>query len=183
MALAIAFWFLEFRGAQSKTRAERNVSTVSMGKQLPDAMQRWVKITIVIIGEGPLAGAMQKALRAELQNARFGDVEVVPELERAYPNPVLVVHLDKQRLFWTPFFASSSIEIRAGFASSGETGHLMERLVTIENKNGPALILSGEYRFTDRSWGLISRLGYHRFLAEYAARQIVTSLQDLYAGP
>ena len=183
VALATAFWLLEFRGAQSNIRAERNVSTVSMGTQMPYAVQRRAKITIAVIGEGPLASAMQKALRVEVHNAKIGDVEVVRELERAYPNPVLVVRLGKQSLFWTPFFANSSVGIQAGFASSGETGLLMETPVTVDNKNGPVLILSGEYRFTDCSWGLISRPGYHRFLAEYAARQIVASLQDLYAGP
>jgi hypothetical protein len=37
-----------------------------------------------------------------------------------------------------------------------------------------------EYDVRDRSVGVISRPGYHRYLAEYLAREIITVLKDLY---
>jgi hypothetical protein len=38
----------------------------------------------------------------------------------------------------------------------------------------------GEYKVIDRSWGLISRPSYYQTLAEYLAREIVSTLKDLY---
>ena len=37
-----------------------------------------------------------------------------------------------------------------------------------------------EYEVNDRSVGLISRPGYHHFLADYLAQEIVAVLKDLY---
>jgi hypothetical protein len=50
----------------------------------------------------------------------------------------------------------------------------------MDNRDGPALNMWGEYKVSDRSWGLISRPGYHQILADYLAREIVTTLKDLY---
>jgi hypothetical protein len=57
-----------------------------------------------------------------------------------------------------------------------------ETSVTISNEDGPALNMYGEYEVSDRSWGLISRPGYYQTLAEYLAREIVSTLKDLYRG-
>jgi hypothetical protein len=37
-----------------------------------------------------------------------------------------------------------------------------------------------EYEVSDRSFGLISRLGYHQYLADYLAQEIVQALKNLY---
>ncbi len=118
-----------------------------------------------------------------MDHAGLGDVEEALQLERAYQNPVLVVRIGKQSVLWTPFFATSTFAIQVGFASGGDTSLLGKTPFTVDNQNGPVMILSGEYKFTDRSWGLMSRPGYHNFVAEYVARQIVASLKGLYVAP
>ena len=183
VAVGAAFLLLSFRLAVSDTRSEKSIGTTAMGTQMPDSMQRRDKITIAVVGEGPLARAIRMALTAEIHETGLGNVEEALELRQAYQNPVLVVKMGKQRLLWTPFFATSTFGIQVGFASSGDTGALGETPITIDNKNGPILVLSAEYKFTDGSWGLISAPGYHQFLADSAARQIVASLEDLYAAP
>jgi hypothetical protein len=50
----------------------------------------------------------------------------------------------------------------------------------MDNRDGSALNMWGEYKVSDRSWGLISRPGYHQILAEHLAQQIITTLKDLY---
>jgi hypothetical protein len=175
-----AFWYLNFRIAASNTKSEHNSSTTSMGDGLPNAMQRREKINILVVGEGPLIAALQKALAIEITNAEIADLELVQGIEPRYPGPVLVVNAGSPDLLWTPFFATSQFTIQAGYSSIGDTPLLKEAPVTMSNQNGAALNMYGEYKVIDRSWGLISRPSYYQTLAEYLAREIVSTLKDLY---
>ena len=178
--LGAAFWFLNFRIAASNTQSEKNITTTSLGEGLPDAMQHREKINAVLLGEGPLIAALQKALAVEMKDAGIADLELVQGIESRYQRPVLIVEVGKPGLFWTPFFATSRITIQAGYSSIGDTTFMGETPVIIDNQNGSALIMYGEYKVSDRSWGLISRPGYHQTLADYMAKQIVSTLKDLY---
>lgn len=183
VVLITAFLFLNFHAALSNTRAEKNVTTASIGNQLPEAIQRKDKISIAVVGKNPLVRALRKAMPAEMQNAGIGDIEMVQSLEPAYQNPALVIKVEKPSLFWTPFFASCQFSVEAGYASSGHTTFMGETPITIDSKNGPALNMYAEYKVTDRSWGLISRPGYHQILADYLAQHIVAALKDVYYAP
>jgi hypothetical protein len=72
-----AFWCLNFRVAASNTKSEHNNSTTSIGDGLPDAMQRREKIHPVLVGEGPLIGALPEALAIEMHKAEMEDIELV----------------------------------------------------------------------------------------------------------
>jgi hypothetical protein len=178
--LSAAFLLLNFRMAVSSTQSEKNITTTSIGDRLPDAMQRREKISIVLAGEGPLAGALQNALTAEMHKAGMGEIELVQDPEPVYQNPVLVVKVGRPGLIWTPFFATSRFSIQAGYASNGDAAFMGETTTTVDNKDGPALNMSAEFKVSDRSWGLISRLGYHQILADYLAQHLVAALKDLY---
>lgn len=177
-----AFWYLDFRIAASSTQAEKNITTtgLGMGDGLPDAMQRRGKINLALVGEAPLIAALQKVLPVAMKDARIAELELVQGIEPKYQSPVLVVKVDSLNLLWTPFFATSQITIQAGYSSTGDTTLIGETPVTISNQNGPALAMYGEYKVSDRSWGLISRPGYHQHLANDLAKQIVATLKDLY---
>jgi hypothetical protein len=115
-----------------------------------------------------------------MKDAGIADLELVQGIKPRYQGPVLVVNVERPGLLWTPFFATSQFTIQAGYSSSGDTTFMEETPVSIDNRDGPALNMYGEYRVSDRSWGLISRPAYYRTLAEYLAREIVTTLKDLY---
>ena len=181
--LTAAFWGLNFRLAASNTKSEKNVMTTKMGERIPDAMQRREKINLVLLGEGPLIAALQKALPVEIGNAGIGDIEFVEEITRIYQGPVLVLRVAKRSLFWTPFFATSQFTIHAGYSSNGDTNFMRQTPVTVQIRGDLALLMYGEYKVSDRSWGIISRPGYHEILADYLARQIVASLRELYKVP
>jgi hypothetical protein len=178
--LGAAFWCLNFRIAASNTQSEKNITTTSMGYGLPDAMQRREKINLVLVGEGPLIPALQKALAAEMKNAGIGDIELVQGIEPGYRSPVLVIKVGSSSLLWTPFFATNRFTIQAGYSSTGDTTFMGKTPITLDNRNGPVLNMYGAYKVSDRSWGLISRPGYHQTLANYLAKQIVAALKDLY---
>ena len=181
----VAFWWLDFRFAASNTQSEKNVTTTSIGmaEQLPDPMQRRQTINLALSGEGPLVTAMQKALAVEIKKAGIGDIELVEAIVPKYQGPVLVVKVGKPGSLWMPFFVTSRLTVQAGYSSSGDNTLLGGRPVTVDNSAGPVITMYGEYKVTDRSWGLISRPGYYHMLADYLAQQIVASLKDLYRMP
>jgi hypothetical protein len=175
-----AFWYLDFRIAASNMKSEHNNSMTSIGDGLPDAMQRREKINLVLVGEGPLIGELPRALAVEMNKAEMEDIELVQGIEPKDQQPALLVKVESPNLLWTPFFATSQITAQAGYSSSGDTTFMGETPVTIDNKDGPVLNTYGEYELSDPSWGLISRTSYYQTLAEYLAREIVSTLKDLY---
>ena len=50
----------------------------------------------------------------------------------------------------------------------------------IRSSDPSVVNLYTEYEVSDQSLGLISRPGYHRFLADYLAQEIVQALKNLY---
>lgn len=178
--LSAAFLFLNFHAAVSDSRSEKNGNTVGMGEGLPVVMQHRAPISIAMDGEGPLVPALQQALAGRINNAGLGAVALVPGLERQYPNPVLVVKVTKPNLFWTPFWATSQVSIQAGYSSTGDTTFMGQSPTTVDNTNGPVLVMHSEYQVSDHSWGLISRPGYDQILADFIAQQIVITLKELY---
>ena len=144
-------------------------------------MQRNKKITIVMVGEGPLVKALQKGLGEKMREAGLGEIELVHELEPLYHNPVLVIKVGKPNPVWTPLFAMSKVPVHAGYASDGDPTFIetIEQTHTSVSQKDVAFLYA-EYDVHDRSVGLISRLGYHQYLADYLAQEIVTALKDLY---
>jgi hypothetical protein len=131
--------------------------------------------------------SLQKALMEQMDNALMGTVELVQELEPAYQNPVLLVKVGRPGIVWTPFFAMSQVSIHAGYTSNGDATFLEVNLdsmedarTTVANENSSTLNLYAKYQVYDLSFGLISRLGYRQFLADYLAKELVTALKDLY---
>ena len=178
--LCAAFWGLNFRIAFSNTKSEKNITKASVGDGLPYAMERREKIKLALIGEGPLIAALQKALAVEMEQSGLVDIEPVQRIEPKYESPVLIIRVGKPGLLWLPLFATSRFTIQTGYSSIGDTTFMGKTPIAMDNKDGPALNMYGEYKVNDRSWGLISRLGYHQLLADYLAREIVAALKDLY---
>lgn len=176
-----AFLFLNFRVAASNTKTEKLIFNTDMGNNMPDPILRKDKISIVVVGEGPMVRALQKALTEQMDNAGMGEIELVQELDPVYQNPALVVKVGNPSPVWTPFFAMSQFSIHAGYASDGDFTFMesAEETHTSVAKMDVANMYA-EYEVNDRSWGMISRPGYHQFLADYFAQEIVALMKDLY---
>ena len=179
--LNAAFLILNFRLAASHTQAEKLLVTTDVGEEIPAAMQRKDDISIVLVGEGPLVRALQNALTKKIDEAGLGQIELSQELEPAYPNPVLIVKVGTPRPIWTPFFGLSQVPLHAGYTSDGDSTFMepIEKTHTSVGKPDVAFMYA-EYEVNDLSLGLISRPGYHQYLADYFAEEIVAALKDLY---
>jgi hypothetical protein len=181
--ISLAFLFLSFRVAVSNAQATQRIMTTELQGIYPARLQPDDKISLVLVGEGPLVGALQKALTEQIDQAGMGQIEVEQELESKYPNPALVVKVDRPGPIWTPFFAMSQFSIHAGYATNGDTTFLEDLDKTqpyIRNPDPSVVNLYTEYEVSDQSFGLISRPGYHQYLADYLAQEIVQALKNLY---
>jgi hypothetical protein len=181
LLIGAAFLLFDFRFAASNTRIGKLIFTTDMGENVSVPMQRGDKISVVLVGEGPLVSALQKALPEQMGKAGIGEIDLVQELEPVYQNPVLVVKVGKPGPIWTPFFAMSQSSVHAGYASDGDSTFMegVEKTHTSIGKKDVANMYA-EYEVNDRSFGLVSRPGYHQFLADYLAQEIVAALKDLY---
>lgn len=179
--LSAAFLLLNFRLAVSNIQAAKLVVTTDLGPNMPNPMRSNDKISLVLGGEGPLIGALQKTLTEKLGEAGIGEIELLRELGPVYQNPVLVVKVGSPGPIWTPFFAMSEFPVHAGYASNGDSTFMevVEKTHTSIGKKDVANMYA-EFEVSDRSLGLISRPGYHQFLADYLAQEIVAALKDLY---
>jgi hypothetical protein len=176
-----AFLLLNFRLAVNSNQTQKLTFTTDMGENMPAAMQRKDRINLVLVGEGPLVNALQKTLVEKLGEAGMGEIEVMGELEPVSQNPVLVVKVIKPGPIWTPLFAMSRFSIHAGYASNGDSTFMeaIEKTHTSVGKKDVANMYA-EYDLNDLSFGLISRPGYYRLLADYLSQEIVAALKDLY---
>lgn len=181
--IGAVFLLVNFRVAASNTQSTKLIFTTDVVDNMPISMQRKDKISIVLVGEGPLVGTMQKALTNKMSEAGMGEFELVQALESKYKNPVLVVKVGGLGPIWTPFFAVSQVSVHAGYASNGDTTFMeaAEKTHTSVAQKDAANMYA-EYEVSDRTLGLISRPSYHQFLADYLAKEIVAALKDLYKG-
>jgi hypothetical protein len=181
--ISAAFLLLDFRVAASNTQAIQKIITTELEGNYPDPLQRNDKISLVLVGEGPLVGALPKALTEKLGKAGLGELELAQELEPGYPNPVLVVTVGRPSQIWAPFFAMSQFSVHVGYATNGDPTFLEVLDKTqpyIRNPDPSVVNLYTEYEGNDRSFGLISRPGYQQYLADYLAQEIVQALKNLY---
>jgi len=175
------FLLIDFHIATGNTRAEKLIFTMDLGNNMPVPMQRRDNISVVLVGKGPLVSALGETLEEQLENAGLGKVEMVKELKPVYQNPVLVVKVGNPGTIWTPFFANSHFSVHAGYASDGDSTfmEIVEKTHTSTAKKDVANIYA-EFEVSDNSYGLISRTGYHQFLADYLTQEIVQALKNLY---
>ncbi len=146
-------------------------------------MQRNEKISMVLLGDSSLIGVLQDTLADQLEKAGLGEIESVQELTPTFLNPVLVVKVGQPGPIWTPFFAMSKFSVHAGYASNGDATYMeaVEATHTSVASPDPMVVnMYAEYDVNDLSWGLISRQGYHQYLADYLAQEIIAALKTLY---
>lgn len=178
-----AFLLLNFRLAASDTQAMLEINSTKIDGHYPERLGPDDKISFILTGEGPLASGLQNALLEEMDKAGVGKLELSHKLEPGHSNPALVVKVGRPGLVWTPFFATSRFSIQAGYATDGDMTFMetLDKTQPYIRSRDPSVVdLYTEYDVSDRSFGLISRPGYQRYVADYLAGEIVNTLKNLY---
>src|SRR5215208_4475261 len=183
LLVSAAFLLLNFRVAVGNTQSMQMIMVTELEGNYPERLQPDNKISMLLVGEGLLVRALQKALTEKIDKAGMGQIELEQELEPKYPNPVLVIRVGQPSPIWTPFFGMSQFSIQAGYATNGDTTFMdgLDKTQPYIRSSDPSVVnLYTEYEVSDRSFGLISRPGYDRYLADYLAQEIVQALKNLY---
>jgi hypothetical protein len=183
LLVSAAFLLLNFRVAVGSTQSMQMIMVTELEGKYPERLQPDDKISMVLVGDGPLVRALQKALTEQIDKVGMGQIEWEQKLEPKYPNPALVVKVDSPSRVWTPVFAISQFSVQAGYATNGDTTFMaaLDKTQPYIRSSDPSVVnLYTEYEVSDRSLGLISRPGYDQYLADYLAQGIVQALKNLY---
>ena len=175
--IAAAFVLANFSAISS--RMERNSTLTSIGSNPENETLHPVQTGLIVPGEGRLARSLQKQLSGQLEtHPQFGQIQPFSELLVPAGYPVLMVEIEPQQMLWTPVYARANLKVTIYYDSDGDVS-LMPDDATKVKFIGDELTIqrSGEYTFTDASWGLMSRPGYLDYLAREIGKQISADLK------
>lgn len=178
LALALlAFNFLDFHVTSSRTESGFNMGTVRSGDTLPANMSAPFVLAYQVHSAERLAEPLQAVLQEEL-----AALPVVLQAERLTDTdandqgvPLLVVKVDTERYFWTPFYARGAATAVVTFSSDGDDFWQSGDPLVLETS--PAIKSRGEFTLSDASWGLISKPAYAQHLSRTLAKSIAEGLQ------
>ena len=107
IAFLSSFYVLDFNLASSQTQANSAVSAYSAGNPHIDFPGR---IYLYVEGEDSIAGLVRDSLEAELNKAGM-EVSIVDGVKEKYDSQALLVSFSGKNGFYTPFYASSDLNI------------------------------------------------------------------------
>ncbi len=176
-----SFFVLDFKAAKSETRANSRIAAYSTGEPQIDFPGR---IYLYVEGNDALSGILREKIKTELEKVGM-DVEEAGTFEEKYDSQALLVHVRESEGLYTPFYASSNLEIIYFYTSTGEDttyfekykeGNVTVRFVNTGSQEGEKLA-DGELELQDSTKGIVSRKAYRKHLAEEAAKNVVDQLQ------
>jgi hypothetical protein len=129
-------------------------------------------------------GQTGRSLQAEItrrlqQLPEFGQIQPISDPVDQAEFPYLFVEIARKDIFWTPVYGRAELEIKIAYASNGDVSFRYSEPPTFHNENqAPSIKRSGQYKFADVSWGIMSLPGYHDYLASQVATAILADLQN-----
>ncbi len=183
-ALLLLTLTLNFRAARLTHKAESNqgLARATMGDLAPATGNR---LTLYMTGADALSSAFQPALLAALRAKdviAFTEIELLTTLPDEISTPFLLIRIDRQSGFWTPFYARRHLEAAMHYAqgppvargaveellaSAGDpTDRLHRQTITqsaVDGRRSATLDMSG--------FGLISLPSLRAYTAERLAEE------------
>ncbi len=181
--LAAVFLFVNFHLSFNKISESRNSVTTGMGGENLAAIQQRDNIMVIVEGQGGMVTALEKAMSAQISASGITNPVITEAVEPGNKNPVLLIKITTRDVFWTPVFASGNVQVLAGYVSNGEIELIQNLPLKSTNVSGAMTLMSGEYKLTGRSFGLISLPGYRQMLADAIASNIMENLKAIYKVP
>ena len=178
--LATLLLFVNFHLSVSKNNVSRNSVTSSTGEIRPETVQRRDPIILIVNGKNGMATAIQKAVSAQLSAEGIGSPIVSDTVEPANKSPILLIEIIERKVFWTPFYGTSSVHVLAGYVSNGDISQIQNLPVKSSNLDGVEILMSGDYKLTDKSFGIISLPAYRRSLAEAIVQSAMEDIRSIY---
>ncbi len=178
--LAAAFWWLDFRAAQSQTNSTSSISTAASLPQGTAAPRR--DVAVYVAGDGWLYAAIRTALVPALQSSgSFQQVELLSNLPQQAAHPLLIVEINDLAIIWTPVYAQATLDVVFAYTSEGDAAWRNQETAVLEQAN--EIKTKGSIHINHRSMGLISRRSYYNILGQQVASQINGELAKILADP
>jgi hypothetical protein len=175
LAVAAAFWWLDFRALRGHAVVESGSSAIRFGQGEPARARDGLRIYAEggRLADG-IAAATADYLRAQ---AGFRDVEIVRDLPAADGRPAIAIAVEQRSGLWTPLYARTNLRVAADYASDGDLS--WRDLTTMATTNDhPGVWVDGSLSLSDTAWGLASYRGYERYLSLSIAAQLATALRS-----
>ena len=175
--IAAAFVLANFSAMSS--HMERNSTLSSMGSNPNNQALTPSKTGLLVPGESRLARSLEKQLAGQLNTQpKFGQIQAVGELLEPAGYPVLMAEIEPQQMLWTPIYARANVKVTIFYDSNGDISLKPEDATKMKFIGAELTIQrSGEYTFTDVSWGVMSRPAYLDYLAREISKQIAADLK------
>jgi hypothetical protein len=180
VALMTPFGWASFRAAYSQTRRNSTMATASGGARPGQVNIPTATTGLHVTGQG----LFQRSLQAEIirrlpQVPGFGEIQPISDPLDQVEFPYLFVEISRKSIFWTPVYGRAELEIKIAYASNGDVSFRYSEPTAFHNEDqGPSIQRSGQYTFTDVSWGIMSLPGYHDYLASQVVTAILADLQE-----
>jgi hypothetical protein len=179
--LAVAVLLLvdsHITSAQAQFNSQSMATSVSAGSFFPaNGVQGIPEVSLYVVGNDRISDRLRKDLLARIQTGTGGLVNNV-RLEEGQPplisdKPVMVVEVESQSIFWTPFYANSQISAKMVLATDGNT---QEGAMAMTD--GTAGILRARVTSTGSltAYGLMTLPAHYHQLADAVAEAMVTQL-------
>lgn len=176
-----SFYILDFKMARSGTQTNSVVSSYSSGNPELDFSDR---IFLYVEGDNALTADLKEKLRNDLETA---GAEVIPvsRIDENYHSQALLVNISKDNWLYTPFYASSNLNIVFFYTSTGKDTKYFEKFkegnksvvfINDSSMQGKKL-MDGEIKIQDSTQGLVSSKAYKKHLASETSREVVKQLQ------
>ena len=175
LLLLLAFNFLSFQLASSRTESGFTLSTYRLGETAPATMSSGFSLVYTVTGSDPMSQAVADALADALAATEVGQATAVANLD-GVTGPALLVTLDKQERLWTPVYGRANLTAVVYYAYDGQAPWPLDEAVHLTES--PAVKADGEFTISDTTWGLLSRPGYQDHLAAALAQAIAGGLQQ-----
>jgi hypothetical protein len=176
--VGVSFVFVEFHALKSETTADATVGTSRANDAVAPTEE---PLTLVIVGEGPVADRLGEALESSL-SPTWETVERVDSVADASGDgPVLVVGVTSTDISYNPITPSARVRADFGFVGSGNATlakqfALGERPVVLTNET--PYVVQGQVTIEDRSQGLVSIPGYHAHVTDRLATKLGSSISS-----
>jgi hypothetical protein len=179
IALSAPALILANFSAMSSQIVHDSTLATSTGSAQPGVPIHSAKTGLVVKGDSRLAWALQNQIITHLQNyPAFGQLQLLDRMDEQANDPILLLEIAPQDIFWTPIYARANLRVNVSYASDGDISFRLSQPVEFKHTSDQTVVKkSGSYTFTDTSWGLISNPGYLDYLAREIARPIAADLK------
>jgi hypothetical protein len=182
LVLAVSFvaavTVVDFHAMESATTADASVGTSRANDAVAPTDE---PLSLVIVGEGPVADRLGEALESSLSQP-WESVERVDSVANVSGDgPVLVVGVTSTDISYNPITPSARVRADFGFVGAGNATlakqfALGERPVVLTNET--PYVVQGQVTIEDRSRGLVSIPGYHAHVTDRLATKLGSSISS-----